>query len=151
MSRIHIHTPKNIGDAIADKVAAGMGSWHFIIIQTVVLVLWIVLNSVAWFIWKWDSYPFIAMNLLLSCQAAYAAPIIMKSQNRQAQKDRARDDVEAEEVQELYTINKQQLDELAKLDMLDKRITRIENDIARLVGLIDELPARLTSTRRKAS
>ena len=77
-----------IGQRIADKVASGMGSWRFIIIQTTILVLWAVLNSVAWWYWKWDIYPFIAMNLLLSCQAAYAAPVIMMSQNRQAEKDR---------------------------------------------------------------
>ena len=71
-----------LGQRIADKVASGMGSWRFIIIQTTVLALWAILNSVAWWVWKWDAYPFIAMNLLLSCQAAYAAPVIMMSQNR---------------------------------------------------------------------
>lgn len=76
------------GQRIADKVASGMGSWRFIIIQTTILLLWAVLNSVGWWSWKWDLYPFIAMNLLLSCQAAYAAPVIMMSQNRQAEKDR---------------------------------------------------------------
>lgn len=76
------------GQRIADKVASGMGSWRFIIIQTTILVLWAILNSVGWWSWKWDIYPFIAMNLLLSCQAAYAAPVIMMSQNRQAEKDR---------------------------------------------------------------
>lgn len=78
----------SLGQRIADKVAMGMGSWRFIIIQTTILVLWAILNSVGWWSWKWDIYPFIAMNLLLSCQAAYAAPVIMMSQNRQAEKDR---------------------------------------------------------------
>src|SRR5579872_1481825 len=78
----------SFGQRIADKVASGMGSWRFIIIQTTILVLWAILNSVGWWSWKWDIYPFIAMNLLLSCQAAYAAPVIMMSQNRQAEKDR---------------------------------------------------------------
>lgn len=77
-----------IGQKVADWVANGMGSWNFIIGQSVLLLLWIILNSVGWWIWKWDAYPFIAMNLLLSCQAAYAAPVIMMSQNRQAEKDR---------------------------------------------------------------
>lgn len=76
------------GQRIADKVASGMGSWRFIIIQSTILIVWAVLNSVGWWSWKWDLYPFIAMNLLLSCQAAYAAPVIMMSQNRQAEKDR---------------------------------------------------------------
>jgi uncharacterized membrane protein len=77
-----------IGQRVADWVAAGMGSWRFIIGQTAILGAWAFLNSVGWWPWKWDIYPFIAMNLLLSCQAAYAAPIIMMSQNRQSQKDR---------------------------------------------------------------
>ena len=77
-----------VGQKVADWVANGMGSWNFIIGQSIILLLWIILNSVGWWIWKWDAYPFIAMNLLLSCQAAYAAPVIMMSQNRQAEKDR---------------------------------------------------------------
>ncbi len=78
----------SLGQKIADKVASGMGSWRFIIVQSTILILWATLNTVAWWAWKWDAYPFIAMNLLLSCQAAYAAPVIMMSQNRQAEKDR---------------------------------------------------------------
>lgn len=77
-----------VGQRVADKVATAMGSWRFIIIQTSILLLWAILNSAGWWPWKWDFYPFIAMNLLLSCQAAYAAPVIMMSQNRQAEKDR---------------------------------------------------------------
>ena len=77
-----------LGQRVADAVASGMGSWRFMIIQTTILLLWATLNSVGWWSWKWDLYPFIAMNLLLSCQAAYAAPVIMMSQNRQAEKDR---------------------------------------------------------------
>ncbi|HEY7415915.1 MAG TPA: DUF1003 domain-containing protein [Ktedonobacteraceae bacterium] len=77
-----------LGQKVADGVANTMGSWRFIIIQSCILVLWITLNSLGWWLWKWDIYPFIALNLLLSCQAAYAAPIVMMSQNRQAEKDR---------------------------------------------------------------
>jgi uncharacterized membrane protein len=76
-----------VGQKIADKVASNMGSWRFIIIQSTILAAWIVLNSVAW-INHWDSYPYILLNLALSFEAAYSAPIIMMSQNRQAQKDR---------------------------------------------------------------
>ena len=75
------------GQRIADGVAATMGSWRFIIIQSCILVAWLTLNSVAW-INHWDSYPFILLNLALSFEAAYSAPIIMMSQNRQAAKDR---------------------------------------------------------------
>jgi uncharacterized membrane protein len=105
-SRKHIHQHASIGGMIAEKVAKGMGSWRFIIIQTLVLATWALLNSVAWWIWKWDAYPFIAMNLLLSCQAAYAAPLIMMAQNRQDEKDRKRDDHESVEVDEITVLTK---------------------------------------------
>jgi len=75
------------GQRIADAVAATMGSWRFIIIQTTILFLWIALNITAW-INHWDPYPFILLNLALSFQAAYAAPFIMMSQNRQQDVDR---------------------------------------------------------------
>ncbi|HJU09737.1 MAG TPA: DUF1003 domain-containing protein [Candidatus Binataceae bacterium] len=76
-----------VGDRVADNIAEIMGSWPFIIIQSLVLGGWIALNIIA-YIQHWDPYPFILLNLALSFQAAYAAPIIMMSQNRQADKDR---------------------------------------------------------------
>ena len=75
------------GQRIADRLAAVMGSWPFIIVQSIILAFWITLNVVA-YVNHWDPYPFILLNLALSFQAAYAAPIIMMSQNRQAAKDR---------------------------------------------------------------
>lgn len=75
------------GQRIADTVAATMGSWRFIIIQSTILLFWIALNVTAW-IQHWDPYPFILLNLALSFQAAYAAPFIMMSQNRQQDIDR---------------------------------------------------------------
>ena len=74
-------------ERIADKVATVMGSWTFIIIQTVFVVVWMIFNVIA-YLWHWDPYPFILLNLLFSTQAAYAAPVIMMSQNRQNQRDR---------------------------------------------------------------
>ncbi|HLF91111.1 MAG TPA: DUF1003 domain-containing protein [Anaerolineales bacterium] len=76
-----------LGQRIADTVADTMGSWRFIIIQSSILAMWITVNVTAW-INRWDPYPFILLNLMLSFQAAYAAPFIMMSQNRQAAKDR---------------------------------------------------------------
>ncbi len=75
------------GQRVADLVARNMGSWRFIIIQSCLLAAWVVLNIVA-IASHWDPYPFILLNLMLSFQAAYAAPIIMMSQNRQSDKDR---------------------------------------------------------------
>lgn len=84
------HPPKerlSVGERLSDAVAATMGSWRFIIIQSVLLTFWVILNVVA-IVKHWDPYPFILLNLMLSFQAAYAAPIIMMSQNRQASIDR---------------------------------------------------------------
>ncbi len=77
----------SLGQRVADVVAASMGSWSFIIIQSIILAIWIVLNITA-FVENWDPYPFILLNLALSFQAAYAAPFIMMSQNRQQDIDR---------------------------------------------------------------
>lgn len=82
----HIQT-FTFGQKIADKVAMGMGSWTFIIAQTVFVLIWMVLNIIG-IINHWDPYPFILLNLLFSTQAAYAAPIIMMAQNRQTERDR---------------------------------------------------------------
>jgi uncharacterized membrane protein len=94
----HRHPPiKNVNEAFekqltlgqrtSDRVANIVGSWPFIIVQSLFLTVWIILN-VAAVIHHWDPYPFILMNLVLSMQAAYTAPIIMMSQNRQAERDR---------------------------------------------------------------
>jgi uncharacterized membrane protein len=77
----------SFGQRAADAFASLIGSWRFIIVQSILLVIWIVLNLVAW-ISHWDPYPFILLNLALSFQAAFAGPIIMMSQNRQTEKDR---------------------------------------------------------------
>src|SRR5579885_539066 len=77
-----------VGQKVADAVAANMGSWRFIIIQSIILAIWILVNTIQLFFKAFDPYPFILLNLMLSFQAAYAAPFIMISQNRQAEKDR---------------------------------------------------------------
>jgi uncharacterized membrane protein len=118
-----------MGQRIADGVAATMGSWNFIIIQSTVLLLWIVLNITA-YIEHWDPYPFILLNLALSFQAAYAAPFIMMSQNRQQDVDRraAENDyqinIKAElEIEALH----QKLDELRETEvvMLTKAVREL--------------------------
>ncbi len=89
-------TARSLGQRVADQVASIVGSWAFIIIQTVLLVAWMVVN--VWlavmiatrpgFLHAWDPYPFILLNLVLSFQAAYTGPVVMMSQNRQNEKDR---------------------------------------------------------------
>lgn len=76
-----------IAQRASDLVAKTVGSWRFIIVQSVLLTIWVILNVFA-ILKQWDPYPFILMNLVLSLQAAYTAPIIMMSQNRQAAHDR---------------------------------------------------------------
>ncbi len=79
-----------VGQKISDKVAIFGGSWRFIILFGILLTLWIIFNVVATGYYKFDPYPFILMNLILSTIAALQAPIIMMSQNRQEEKDRMR-------------------------------------------------------------
>ncbi len=78
------------GQMISDRVARFGGSWSFIIIFTGILVVWIIYNTIVSKQEQFDPYPFILMNLVLSCLAALQAPIIMMSQNRQEEKDRKR-------------------------------------------------------------
>lgn len=104
-----------LGQKIADSVASSMGSWKFIIIQSIIVGLWIILNFIA-FISHWDPYPFILLNLLFSTQAAYAAPIIMMAQNRQEDRDR----VQAEND---YHTN---VEAKKEIEALQKSLSRIE-------------------------
>lgn len=88
-----INPPKEIltrGQKVSDKVAKFGGSWAFIISFFIILIIWIIFNSVAPIKDDFDPYPFILMNLVLSCIAALQAPIIMMSQNRKEEKDRKR-------------------------------------------------------------
>ena len=78
---------RDVGERMADRVTAWFGSWNFILAQTVIVLAWITLNLVAW-TQAWDPYPFILLNLVFSTQAAYAAPLLLLSQNRQAERDR---------------------------------------------------------------
>ena len=80
---------RDFGQRIADHLAAGMGSWTFLIIQTMFMIAWVGVN-VIWFLNRgWDPYPFILLNLALSLQATYAGPIVLLAGNRQSSKDRA--------------------------------------------------------------
>ena len=115
------------GQRLADKVANGMGSWRFIIWQTIVVAIWMILNFIA-FCYHWDPYPFILLNLVFSTQAAYAAPIIMMAQNRQSDRDR----IQADEDFETNKKAKQEIEELQKrlnaieIEKLDKILALLE-------------------------
>lgn len=81
------HEEATFGERIADKAAAGIGSWTFLIVQTFLVGLWVVLNFIG-LTHHWDPFPFILLNLLFSVQAAYTGPVLLLAGNRQAQKDR---------------------------------------------------------------
>ena len=78
------------GEKLSDKIAAFGGSWRFIIIFACVLFVWLLINSIVLLFKPFDPYPYILLNLILSCLAAIQAPVIMMSQNRQETKDRLR-------------------------------------------------------------
>jgi len=121
------------GDKVADQVAATMGSWGFIIGQSIILAIWIALNVTA-YVQNWDPYPFILLNLVLSFQAAYAAPFIMMSQNRQAAIDR-------QAAQTDYQINaKAELE----IELLHQKLDLLrETEVSELINVIRRLEARL--------
>ena len=122
-------TQSTFGQRAADKVAAVAGSWPFIIIQSTLLVAWVALNVTA-VVKHWDPYPFILMNLVLSLQAAYTAPVIMMSQNRQAVRDRL-------EAHNDYEINlKAELEVQTILEHLEAQNAAL-TEIHKAVTLID--------------
>ncbi|HEV1991581.1 MAG TPA: DUF1003 domain-containing protein, partial [Candidatus Dormibacteraeota bacterium] len=81
------HDEATFGEMLADKIASGIGSWTFLIVQTCAVLLWLTLNIVG-FVNHWDPFPFILLNLLFSVQAAYTGPVLLLAGNRQSQKDR---------------------------------------------------------------
>ena len=118
------------GQRVADKVADTIGSWPFIIVQSIILITWIILNFFGW-IHRWDPYPFILLNLMLSFQAAYAGPVIMMSQNRQAAKDR----LAAEIDHEVNTKAELEIGNLIRrLDELEKTMDESQLELKRLIG-----------------
>jgi len=128
---------RSLGARVSDTVAETVGSWRFIIIQSVLLVIWMVLNVVG-FVEHWDPYPFILLNLVLSFQAAYTAPIIMMSQNRQAAIDR-------DAAQHDYDVN---LKAELEIELLHQKVDLLrEKEIGQLIDIIRGLEAQLQQVR----
>ena len=117
------------GQRIADSVANGMGSWAFIIGQSIFVLIWMALNVVG-FIRHWDTYPFILLNLIFSTQAAYAAPIIMMAQNRQSQRDRI-------QAQDDYQCN---LEAKQEIELLQMQLNKIETEkLDKIMLMLEEM------------
>lgn len=107
-----------IGQRAADKLTVFAGSWTFIFLLFVFLFAWIIVN-IMMVIYRWDPYPFILLNLILSCLAAIQAPIILMSQNREAQRDRLR-------AQYDYRVNKKAEKEIQDIQ---QQLNRIEEKL----------------------
>lgn len=130
-----------LGQRVADRVADTIGSWPFIIIQTIILTIWIILNWIGW-VKRWDPYPFILLNLMLSFQAAYSGPVIMMSQNRQSDKDR----LAAEIDHQVNTKAELEINNLIRrLDELEMNVEENHTELKRLVG--PQQKKRRTTTR----
>jgi uncharacterized membrane protein len=118
-----------VGQRIADAVASGMGSWAFIIIQTLLVAAWMILNVIELVSHHWDPYPFILLNLLFSTQAAYAAPIIMMSQNRSAERDRFQANADF----------KTNVDSKKDIEDVQRQLSRIEDEkLDRILALLSD-------------
>jgi len=130
--------PLSVGQRVADTVAGVMGSWKFIIVQTVLFVVWVSINLVA-AARSWDPFPFILLNLVLSFQAAYAAPIIMMSQNRQQ-------DIDRRAAENDYRINvKAELE----IELLHEKIDALRaQEVLRLTEAVKCLTDLLQQTRQ---
>jgi uncharacterized membrane protein len=121
------------GQRVADVVAKTMGSWPFIIGQSLVLMTWIAANALAGRSLAWDVYPFILLNLMLSFQAAYSAPFIMMSQNRQALKDRVMSEND-------YAVNKSAATAINEaLDHLEAQDVLMMKQHDEMLGLLQQL------------
>jgi uncharacterized membrane protein len=115
-----------VGERLADHIAAGIGSWRFLIIQTILVVLWVVLNLVA-FVQHWDPYPFILLNLMFSVQAAYTGPVLLLASNRQSQKDRYTLEHAAAEAERTDEQERQILQEIKRnTELTVKILSRLE-------------------------
>ncbi|WDF70529.1 DUF1003 domain-containing protein [Sphingobacterium oryzagri] len=144
------HPPKEVlsrGQQVSDQVARFGGSWKFIILFTIILAMWILYNSVVNKTDQFDPYPFILMNLLLSCVAALQAPVIMMSQNRQEEKDRLRGEND-------YLINLKAEVEIRslheKLDiLLEEQIKELLDAQVAQVKLLKELSVRIEKIEKK--
>lgn len=126
------------GDKVADLVVRGMGSWSFIIVQTVIVTAWVLGNGY-FLIVHFDKYPFILLNLVFSTQAAYASPLILMAANRQADRDK----VQAEHQY------KHQEKELVLNTQLTEDVHKLTQEIHALVSKGNELPLNLDTITAK--
>jgi uncharacterized membrane protein len=117
----------SFGQKAADTITSIVGSWRFIIFQSILLFFWIVLNCFAW-IYHWDPYPFILLNLVLSFQAAYTAPVILMSENRKTERDRKKSQLD------LSTDKKAE----REIEQIQMQLSKLEKDkINRILEILN--------------
>jgi uncharacterized membrane protein len=114
----------------AEKVARFFGTPRYILVQTGLVILWIVLNAVA-LIHHWDPYPFILLNLAFSTQAAYAAPLILLAQTRQTERDKAHGELIDERHTHLEEMANEQNDRIVELIQTNTELTQQVADLTR--------------------
>jgi uncharacterized membrane protein len=130
------------GEMLADKIAAFGGSWKFIITFASVLLVWILINSIALMARPFDPYPYILLNLVLSCLAAVQAPVIMMSQNRQESRDRLRSEHD-------YRINLKAELEIRHLhEKVDHLLSRQWERLAEIQQIQIELMAEVVASKQ---
>jgi uncharacterized membrane protein len=131
--------PVTFGQRVSDIVAAVVGSWAFIITQSILLVLWMFVNAAA-FVFRWDPYPFILLNLVLSFQAAFTAPILLMSQNRHSELDRLN-------LQHDFDVNiKAELE----IEQLHEKLDLLRgSEIVKLIDIVEKLHARIDELQAK--
>ena len=119
--------PRSTGQRIADRFTGAIGTWPFLAVQSVFIVIWIAVNAYAW-VRRFDPYPYILLNLVFSVWSAYAAPIIMMSQNRQNERDRL-------QAQRDHRTNVESHTEIEQIQRLLERMDRDKLD--RIVELLE--------------
>ena len=117
----------------AEKLARFFGTPQYIIGQTLVVVAWIVLNSVGW-VYHWDPRPWIMLNLVFSTQAAYAAPLILLAQTRQADRDKLHGEMIDKRHTALEEASKSQTDKLVTLLQSNTELTQQDKDVTEQVA-----------------
>ena len=123
----------------AERAARFFGTPQYIIGQTIVVIVWIALNAVAVTL-RWDPYPFILLNLAFSTQAAYAAPLILLAQTRQADRDKVHEEAAARHTEEVSSLERQLIEENTQLTRQVKDLTE------QVAGLTRTIHARVVES-----
>jgi uncharacterized membrane protein len=136
---VAMDTDAPLGARIADRVTGFLGSWRFLVIQSILVIIWIAGN--VFLLFHFDPYPFILLNLAFSTQAAYAAPLILLAGNRASQRDRltlehaaSQSDIEETQNEELLNGNRQILERVVRLE---ETILALERSIGAAIERIE--------------